>query len=272
MQTKAMKKERAVNGGNDEYFTKPEVAVKLIKTLKPYVKSIKDTLYIEPSAGAGSFVNALVGKQVMAYDLEPKHVGIIKQDWFTVKVESDKHKVVVGNPPFGFAASVAVKFFNHASQFADVIAFIVPRSFQKDSIKNKLSLNFHLKYEQVLCKEDSTFITDLTSHYVPCVWQVWVRSNKPRVLNIPSIENEWVEFTTKDKATHAIRRVGGKAGKLLEGLDHNKSSTYFINEKVVGAIKHIINADFSSVVNSTAGVRSISKREIIAYLIGVYNA
>lgn len=267
-----MKKERAVNGGNDEYFTKPEVAKSLVKTLKPYVKGAKNTLYIEPSAGAGSFVNALKGKNIQAYDLEPKHASVIKQDWFTVSVDSDKHKVVVGNPPFGFAASIAIKFFNHASTFADVIAFIVPRTFQKDSVKNKLNANFHLKYEHVLTKDESTFITDTTTQYVPCVWQVWVRSTKPRVISNVSIDNKWVEFTSKNKATHAIRRVGGKSGKLLDGLDHNESSTYFIKEKVEGVIHVLRDADFSAIVNSTAGVRSISKREIVAYLMGVYNA
>ena len=50
-------KQRAKNGGNDEYFTKVEVARKCISELISLVGD--DFLFIEPSAGAGSFITGL---------------------------------------------------------------------------------------------------------------------------------------------------------------------------------------------------------------------
>ena len=37
-------------------------------------------------------------------------------------------------PPFGKVSSLAIRFFNKCAQFSDVIAFIIPRTFNKVSV------------------------------------------------------------------------------------------------------------------------------------------
>ena len=39
--------------------------------------------------------------------------------------------IVIGNPPFGLRGNLALRFMNHSYDFADVIAFILPRIYNK---------------------------------------------------------------------------------------------------------------------------------------------
>jgi hypothetical protein len=263
---------RAVNGGSDDYFTRPAVASSLVGSIAPILRNFSTV--VEPSAGAGSFVDALIseGLNVRAFDLCPRRSDITKRDFFTLSGRGLQGSAVVGNPPFGFAANLAVDFFNHAATFADLIAFVVPRSFEKTSITRRLNPLFHLVESRIMSTEECTFDASGSPKVVPCVWQVWARTTTPRDVSPEPITNPWIEFTSPALASHAIRRVGGRAGRVLDGLNHSTSSTYFVRELTPGAVKAIASADFSSVVNSTAGVRSISKRELVAYLSGVFHA
>ena len=80
-----------------------------------------------------------------------------------------------------------------------------------------------------------------------------------------AIDNPWFEFTTPDRADFSVRRVGGQAGKVLEGTDYSLSSTYFIRAKIdERELRKAFYAIDLAVVDHTAGVRSISKRELVA--------
>lgn len=79
--------------------------ISLIEDIKKY------DLVIEPSAGSGAFSKNI--EQCIAYDIEPEHESIIKQDWFKVdKIQFDNKKVlVIGNPPFGTNGNISTKFY-----------------------------------------------------------------------------------------------------------------------------------------------------------------
>lgn len=254
-------KHRKLNGGNDEYFTKPEIACECVSILKAFLGKRKiyfnKVQVVEPSAGNGSFLKFLPDN-TLAYDISPKSDKIIESDFF--KVILPPFSVVVGNPPFGFASSLAIKFFNHsAKNNASVIAFIVPKTFKKISTHEKLHKNYHLRYSKDLPK--NSFLVDDNEYDVPCVFQIWIRSNRVRInLETPP---DYVHFVGKSEADFAVRRVGGKAGKILDGLDHSVTSTYFIKSDIPD-IKEIIDSiDFSEVVDNTAGIRSLSKKELL---------
>lgn len=255
------KSQRAINGGNDAYFTKPDVAKECVSILKEFLGKrkiyINQSPVIEPSAGDGSFLKFLP-PETIAYDIEPKAEGIIEADFFTTQLSP--FSIVVGNPPFGFASSLAIKFFNHAAKNnAKVIAFIVPKTFKKISTHEKLNTYYHLKYSMDLPK--NSFLVDGNEYDVPCVFQIWVRFNyeRKKLIDIP----DYIQFVEKDQADFAIRRVGGKSGKILDGFDHTLTSTYFVKSDIPD-IKEILQAiDFSDIVNNTAGVKSLSKKEIL---------
>ena len=83
-------------------------------------------------------------------DIEPKFDECMLMDYMAFIPHKVESIAVIGNPPFGKNSSLAVKFFNHSAQFADTIAFIVPRTFRKNSLVNRLNENFHLIYEKIL--------------------------------------------------------------------------------------------------------------------------
>jgi len=270
------KKQRAVNGGNDDYYTKDHVAESCVASLFAMIsdkrRRITSRKFIEPSAGNGAFVRALASQgattpSILCYDIQPRNDVIVKADWFDVTIPEGS--IVVGNPPFGFAASLAVQFFNHAAnQNAKVIAFIVPRSFQKQSVQKRLHRNYHLQQEKILHPE-SFVMPDGTGKAVPCVWQIWIRKAQPRKA-IRKIENVWFDFVDQRHADFAVRRVGGRAGQVLQGRNHTASSTYFIRAYDRSRIKELRDAigalDFSGYIDQTVGVRSLSKQELLAAL------
>jgi hypothetical protein len=121
-------------------------------------------------------------------DLDPAYDGVIEQDYFKfVEIAGacqmlpvkDKSYLVVGNPPFGKNSSLARKFFNASAQFADTIAFILPRTFRKPSTINQLDEHFHL-HKEIRLGKNSFHLPDGKAHDVPCVFQIWKREKTPR--------------------------------------------------------------------------------------------
>ncbi len=174
---------RYKNGGLDKYYTKPEIASKLTDVLLSALKS-QDLppgfdLVIEPAAGNGSFLEPFqaLGNPVVALDIAPEHPSIETQDFLTFRNEAPS--VYAGNPPFGHASHLAIKFFNHAAaNGAVVIAFVLPRTFRKVSVQNRLDRRFHLISDQDL--PSNAFLFQGQEHDVPSIFQVWIRRNQER--------------------------------------------------------------------------------------------
>lgn len=266
---------RAVNGGLDDYFTAPDYARHCAHELRRHIPEAN--LIVEPSAGCGDLVLAALeaygpAQPYWAGDLEPKEaeggeaIEIHQGSFFDVDHDFSG-AVVFGNPPFGFACNLAVRFFNHCADLGvDVIAFIIPRTFRKSSIQNKLNASFELLFDEDT-PANSFYIPQAgTYRNVPCCFQIWRRtaSERPRIDEITS--SEVFDFVSKQEAEHAVRRVGGRAGKWLEGTDHSESSTYFLKAKK-GQKRNLRTAlkklDLDAVATQTVGVRSISKGELV---------
>ena len=126
----------------DQFYTKDEIAKKYYDIFTKYIDQYD--IILEPSAGKGAFYKLLPENKRQGIDLEPKYPGIIKQDFFEYIPVPDKKYTIIGNPPFGKVSSLAIKFFNYGAKFADSISFIIPQTFNRSSIQNKLDLNFHL--------------------------------------------------------------------------------------------------------------------------------
>lgn len=253
---------RAVNGGNDDYFTPWGVAQWFVAEIAKHAP--EGAQWIEPAAGAGVFLKAAkkAGISAVGYDIAPQAGTVNKLDW--LKGELPQADVVFGNPPFGFAASLAVRFFNRAAETkAKVIAFILPASFRKASIHRRLSTEYTLVHDDA--QRIDFELPNGGTRTVPCVLQIWVR--QPRIVLAKDYGNDLVEWTTQDKAHVAIRRVGGQAGCVLPlGKALSKSTTYFIRARTVKVKRALFNTDFTSGRDHTAGVRSVSKEEIIKCL------
>lgn len=213
---------------------------------------------IEPSAGTGAF-SGLLPSGSLACDIDPKADGIIQADFLKLALPNNRNIAVIGNPPFGRACGMAIRFFNHAATKAKVIAFILPRTFCKVSVQKKLHRNFHLLYELKL--PAFAFIFRGKPYDVPTVFQIWVCRDELRIDVEGNTTHPDFQFTDVKNADFAIQRVGANAGCAHQNFAVSKSSHYFIK----GNVQHIMaKFDFATVAAQTAGCPSLSKREIVA--------
>ena len=116
----------------DKFYTNPDVAVEFVDKINKLSPLIDYDVIIEPSAGSGNILKLLPDFAV-GLDLEPEGENIKKQDFFTYKSNyhplTNRLKIAtIGNPPFGtgYMNPLAKGFFNYASNFSNLIAFIVP--------------------------------------------------------------------------------------------------------------------------------------------------
>lgn len=263
-----MPRETKSNGQKDtfdRFYTKLDIVKKCLTAL-----NLNDfDCIIEPSAGTGNFLKDLpAAASVFAYDIAPEADNIEKADWFNVdKTQFNKFKsiLVLGNPPFGQQNSLAIRFFNESAKFCNTIAFVLPLSFKKISVQNRLDLNFHL-VKEIDLDNCGFMLLDKQEIAVPCVFQVWEKQSKPRKKVKGKTTSTEFTFTDKKNADFRIQRVGGNAGKASFDLDKAESSNYFIknnsnlsNEDFVELVNHLI---FPS-IEFTVGPKSLSKTELI---------
>tara|TARA_Y100000592_G_scaffold1556_1_gene2602 strand:+ start:1048 stop:1833 length:786 start_codon:yes stop_codon:yes gene_type:complete len=244
----------------DKYYTKPEIAELCLSSIEGSYD-----LWLEPSAGAGAFLRRLPNPRV-GLDLSPDDDEILEQDFFTWTPPKNKSIAVVGNPPFGTNSSLAIKFFNEAAKWATLIAFIVPKTFKKVSVQNKLSFNWVIANEIDLPLKSFQLLDDkgnLSDYSVPCVWQVWVPGKRQKI-KLPTKHKDW-SWTDKKSATYAMRRVGGLAGKCFTEFDqYATESHYFFNcDEVVYNRLVSLYAEFQEISKNTAGNPSLSKGELV---------
>lgn len=176
----------ANGNGLDQFYTKPAVAKKCWDAAQRIMKRMgvdeRKCRYIEPAAGCGCFYQILPPRRRVGVDIEPRTLprvngeGIIKADylrWRPNLFARPRHYVVIGNPPFGKRGRLAVAFFNH-SDFADIIAFIVPVSFRKYTIHRQLLPEYALVAQEPLAN-DSFYTPDGKNYAVNAEFQVWAR-------------------------------------------------------------------------------------------------
>jgi hypothetical protein len=233
-------------------------------------------LIVEPSAGSGSFYNQIECRNKIGLDLEPECKDVVKMDFFDYSPPDNIENIlVIGNPPFGKISSLAVRFFNHSAKWANVIAFIIPRTFRKISIQNKLDKNFYLIFDEDVPVKPCCFSPEMA---VKCCFQIWERKNTPReYINLATKHLDW-EFlrlgpndkngqpTPPENADFAIRAYGGKIGfiKTTELYNLRPKSWHFIksNIEIYKLIKTFENLDYSGSLN-TARQNSMGRAELV---------
>lgn len=251
-----------------KFYTKPEIARECCSRVQRHIKIDRnnDTI-IEPSAGSGAFIpyiNKLCNNTIFM-DIKPEHLDVQKQNYLTYIPSQYSNIHIIGNPPFGFKASTAIKFIKKSVQFCNSMSFILPLSFAKQSMQHSVPLQFHLIHSWIL--PENSFMHYGKEMHIPCVFQIWMRKNRLRKQQ-QSIQPIGYRFV-KDplQADAAIRRVGSKAGSVYTETLHkrNTNSHYFIKlrEKKDISLIHDINIPNKHYVT---GPCSISKKDMIRQL------
>ena len=252
----------------DKFYTRYFIVEQCMHIIKNTVDiDFNDDLIIEPSAGNGAFIESIIQlcSNRVFYDIAPEHEYIQQQDFLETSFTEGKYKNihVIGNPPFGRQSSLALRFIRHAATFANTISFILPKSFKKQSMIDKIPNYFHLMFQVDLPK--NSFDIDNKTYDVPCVLQIWAKCVIPR-LQEEKVKPNGYEFVKRTEPHHiSFRRVGVNAGDITHFPDtqtKSPQSHYFIrfsSEAHLNSIPSHMNFEH----DNTVGPKSISKQECI---------
>jgi hypothetical protein len=183
-------------------------------------------------------------------DLTPSHRT------YNYNLEDDYFSgTVIGMPPKGVRTDKEIEYFNACAVFAEVIIFVVPKTFRKISVQNRLSMEFVLEYEMELGHD--AFIENGKPADKPYIVQVWCRGDRQAMHPVTG-DFSFVKFSSL-----AIRRNGAKAGEIVRNLLKYSNSFYYIEPHIDNLSETLESIDWTVVSHNTIGVPSISKSEII---------
>ncbi len=260
----------------DQFYTKENVALKCFNKLSSIYKLDDFDCIIEPSAGTGSFYRLLPTSNRIAIEIDNDLCSANKDylniSFFDYIPSINKSIIVIGNPPFGTQNKLAVDFFNHAAKFAKVIAFIVPRTWKKTSIQNRLDFNFKLISSTNL-PEDCFVGSKLTM--VKCCFQIWEKSVISRTKKKQLISHkdwEFLPYIKKDnelypptEADFIILAYGCNPGQISTDLYRwRPKSVHFIKANISKdlLIKRFEELNYS-VADNSARQSSLCKADLV---------
>jgi hypothetical protein len=232
----------------DQFYTSPDDAKKCFdifcEEIKKYNDDEKEYLFIEPSAGDGSFLNILPKERTIAIDIEPRHENIITDDYLEWKPNTEianKSIAVIGNPPFGLRGHMALRFINHSYDFADYVCFILPQLFESDGkgVPRKRVVGYNLIYSEkfgsnyhipsINNKLTETNNNSLKIIKVNTIMQIWSKYNENEKYQIEENKNNDVKiYSLSDGGTSSSTRNKN----MLDKCDIYIPSTCFGEENM----------------------------------------
>lgn len=273
----------------DQFFTPKDTAKycysKFIEILNEYNECENNYIFIEPSAGNGSFLKILPMDRRIGLDIEPRCDEIIKQDYLDWYPNENKKYVVIGNPPFGLRGQLALKFINHSSKFSDYVCFILPQLFESDGkgAPRKRVIGLNLVYSEKL---NTVFESpDQKNIKVQCIFQIWSKFHKNEYYIIKQNENEDIKVyslsdggsssTTRNKKmfykcdvylpSTCYGKQNMKYYDTFDKLPNKKGYGIVFNKNKRKNLKKFKNIDWSNVAflstNSAYNIRSSQIRE-----------
>lgn len=262
--------------GLDKFYTVPNYSKKCIDKVFEFYNIHDFDLIVEPSAGNGSFFTQIHGENKIGIDISPDNPNLLKMDFFDYVPPIDKKNIlVIGNPPFGKVSSMAIKFFNQSAKWANIIAFIIPRTFRRPSVQNKLDKMFHLFYDEDVPMKPCCFTPKMM---VKCCFQIWCKKATERhFVELPKKHDDWdfLSFGPIDEngqptppmnSDFAIRAYGGKIGEIkIENLEQLRPKSWHWIKSNIDK-KNLINIfsklDYSDSLN-TARQNSMGRGELV---------
>ena len=260
----------------EQYFTAHALAEKCVASVRDRFDLKSFRLILEPSAGDGAFFKLLPEENRAGIDIEPLCDGVEKADFFRWEPPFFESNILtIGNPPFGQRGAQAIAFLNRACEFSKVIAFIVPRSFKKDTFSNRVNTWFHLVH-QFDCNEFRS--PDGAGLEVKSVFQIWERRDKRR--EVIERSGEHVDFELKH--AHLSRITEAELAKLVANYDFaiaqvgsnflpknpkvlSSGSYWFVKAKPDAAeVRKVFERlDFSFLEGLNLSFMSLSKKDIV---------
>lgn len=187
--------------GLDQFFTHRDVAQYCYDSLRQWMHrdGARPDKYhfIEPAAGTGTFYDLLPNDRRVGIDIVAFRDEYERADFLSWQPAEERCYALIGNPPFGYRAWLALAFMNHAAKFADYVGMILPMAFQSEGKGSpKLRVRgLRLVHTQHL--PQGAFV-DIQGRRVKinALWQVWQRGvNNTRP---PATCDQWLDLFTVD--------------------------------------------------------------------------
>ena len=259
--------------GKEQFYTPSQIAFSIISTVAELVPDFASRSLLEPAGGTGAFIDAAfsVGvTEVISFDIEPHHESVVKGDFLQQHLERND-LITVSNPPFGRNHALSIPFFNHAASCSEYIVFIVPRSWRKWTILNKLDQRFTLVRDDDL---DINFVDRdggqafAKNNLRTCV-QYWKRSEQLRPI-VKVKDMGLIKRCSFEEADASLTIFGYGCGTIKTEFPRKKNTTQmFIQLNHPRALEALENVDFSEFYSRTAYTEALSLMEI-NYLINQY--
>ena len=256
--------------GKEQFYTPATTADAILTTLDGLVPHMTSMTLLEPAGGTGSIIDAALRRgfnKVISFDIEPHHERVQPGNFLEQEL-TERHLLTVSNPPFGRNNSLAIPFFNHAAEASDYIAFIVPRSWRKWSVQNKLDRNFHLLQDNDL----NVNYVDRDGHEAhgtnrlrTCI-QYWKREDSLRpVISVQDMG--LIEKCRPGEADAALTIFGYGCGTITTDFPRVKNTTsMFLKFTHPDALAAAKKANFGKYFMNTAYTEALSWPEINAAL------
>jgi len=227
----------------DQFFTNEKISKycyeKTLEILKQLGINYEEYVFIEPSAGCCNFYNLFpVGRRI-GIDIDPKgNKELIKQNYLGFIPPENKKYIVLGNPPFGLRGNLALRFINHSSKFADVVAFILPQLFDSDGkgVPKKRVLGYQLAHTEKLSL-DSFIYPDGRKINIATLFQVWTKINTDKIKkNIKNTCKSYIKiYSLSDGGTPSSTRNKN----MLDKCDVYLPSTCFNGMKTYKSFEEL---------------------------------
>jgi predicted RNA methylase len=252
--------------GKEQYYTPAHLAESLMAEVQAVVPNLPRRIIIEPAGGTGSFIKAASAAgvtQFLSFDIEPKHENVTRGNFLDADLTA-LDAVTISNPPFGRNNSLSIPFFNKAANHSEFICFIVPRSWRKWSVINRLDRRFHLVVDQDIqidYEDDAGEKLSVKNNLATC-FQIWQRKETLRPLYSVS-DRGIIEKTDSKNADVALTIFGYSCGKVMTEFERKPNSTkMFLKLKHPKALMALQTVDFSKFYKNTAYTQALSLPEI----------
>ena len=252
--------------GKEQYYTPPQVAQDILKVVVDLVEDFEQKVFLEPAGGTGTFINEALASgftKVLSYDIEPHHPLVSKGNFLEKKIPH-YNCVTVSNPPFGRNNALSIPFFNKAAEYSDLIVFIVPRSWRKWTVQNKLDRRFTLVREDDLNIDyvDASGEPLSKNKYLRTCVQYWKKSDVLRDL-VYVKDMGIIEKCKYQEADASLTLFGYGCGTVKTEFPKRPNTTQmFLKLKHPRALEALRAVDFSRFFLNTAYTEALSIQEI----------
>lgn len=183
--------------------------------------------------------------------------------------KAPRFDVIIGNPPYGHAARLAVAFLNHAFDICQDVRLVLPRSITgRIATLNQVRLDIVCKSDELLPSD--TFPSNIQANYQQ--WTVGERKTNKMVFNHE--DWTWLKQTSPESPDLVVRASGTRSGAMYfpghPKFEHYCNTTYYLKVKaspeVVARFKEM-EQDLIKAADSCNGRPHAGK----AFIVDFYN-